>query len=103
MSKPIKLICGSLFLLLCGCTSSADKEKEDLKRELLEVRSETSTLKGELNSLKNMAPPVKSAEKKEDAATTSSGTTIETKPSEIKAKSSNEIKAANAPKPQQSK
>jgi Tfp pilus assembly protein PilP len=79
MSKSIKLICGSLLLLLSGCTSTPDKEKEDLKRDLLEVRSETSVLKGELNSLKNMAPPVKSKEKKEDAATTGSGTPSETK------------------------
>ncbi len=88
MSKPIKLICGSLLLLLSGCASTADKEKEDLKRELLEVRSETSVLKGELNSLKNMAPPVKSAEKTEDAATTGSGTPIETKPGSPEPKSS---------------
>jgi Tfp pilus assembly protein PilP len=88
MSKPIKLICGSLLLLLCGCSSTADKEKEDLKRELLEVRSETSVLKGELNSLKNMAPPVKSAEKKEDAATTSSGTLVETNKGSPEPKSS---------------
>ncbi|MDQ5937776.1 MAG: hypothetical protein QG574_5135 [Cyanobacteriota bacterium erpe_2018_sw_21hr_WHONDRS-SW48-000092_B_bin.40] len=89
MSKPIKLICGSLLLLLSGCTSTADKEKEDLKRDLLEVRSETSVLKGELNSLKNMAPPVKSAEKKDDTATTDSGTPIETKPGSTEPKSSN--------------
>lgn len=88
MSKPIKLICGGLLLLLSGCTSTADKEKEDLKRDLLEARSETSVLKGELNSLKNMAPPVKSAEKKEDAATTGSGTTIETKQGSAEPKSS---------------
>jgi len=89
MSKPIKLICGSLLLLLSGCNSTADKEKEDLKRELLEVRSETSVLKGELNSLKNMAPPVKSAEAKEDAATTGSGKPANTKKDSTEPKSSN--------------
>lgn len=89
MSKPIKFICGGLLLLLSGCTSTADKEKEDLKRELLEVRSDTSALKGELKSLKNMAPPVKTAEKKEDATTTGSGTPIETKAGSTEPKSSN--------------
>ncbi len=88
MSKPIKLISGCLLLLLSGCTSSADKEKEDLKRDLLEARSETSTLKGELNSLKNMAPPVKPAEKKEDALTTGSGTPADTKKGSPEPKSS---------------
>ncbi|CAN5139635.1 hypothetical protein BH11CYA1_BH11CYA1_50620 [soil metagenome] len=74
MSKPIKLICGSLLLLLTGCASTADKEKEDLKRELSEVKSEASILKSELSSLKNMAPPVKSAEPLVSTATTGSGT-----------------------------
>ena len=76
MSKPIKLICASLLLLLSGCTSSADKEREDLKRELSEAKSETATLKSELSSLKNMAPPVKSAEQAvttDPIATTGSG------------------------------
>ena len=73
MSKSIPLLCSSLLLLLTGCTSTADKEREDLKRELSEAKSEASILKSELNSLKNMAPPIKSAETKAAGATTGSG------------------------------
>ncbi|MBP9094687.1 S-layer homology domain-containing protein [bacterium] len=73
MSKSIRLVCGSLLLLLTGCSSTVDKEREDLKRELSEAKSETSSLKSELASLQNMAPPLKSTGAKDSGATTSSG------------------------------
>lgn len=72
MAKSFKLICGSLLILLTGCSSSADKEKEDLKRELSEVKSEASVLKSELASLKNMAPPPKAPDEKAPVATADS-------------------------------
>lgn len=74
MSKSIPLICSSLLLLLTGCTSTAEKDREDLKRELSEAKSEASILKSELASLKNMAPPIKSTLTKDSATATSSGT-----------------------------
>ncbi len=74
MSKFIRLISGSLLLLLTGCSSTVDREREDLKRELSEAKSETSILKSELASLKNMTPPIKSTLAKDAATTTSGGT-----------------------------
>jgi hypothetical protein len=73
MSKSIPLLCSCLLLVLTGCTSTADKEREELKRELSEAKSETALLKSELSSLKNMAPPEKPAETNTSGATTGSG------------------------------
>lgn len=73
MSKSTPLLCSCLLLVLTGCTSTADKEREALKRELSEAKSETALLKSELSSLKNMTPPVKSAETSSSGATTGSG------------------------------
>ena len=78
MSKFIRLISGSLLLLLTGCSSTVDREREDLKRELSEAKSEASILKSELASLKNMAPPIKSTLAKDAATTTSGGTAGDT-------------------------